>query len=194
METARRDDASIWKGAVAGAAGGLIASFAMNQFQTLLKTVAEGWADGAPRQVGDGQEPAKQEATGNGKGKGNGKKKKGDDATVKAASAISETLFDHRLRRDEKEVAGPAVHYAFGTVTGGLYGALSERWPRVARVAGLPFGAAVWLGADEVAVPALGLAQPPTESPATVHAKALAAHAVYGLTTEAVRRLVRRVL
>jgi putative membrane protein len=185
MEMALRDDASLWKGAVAGAAGGLVASFAMNQFQGLLKTLAEGWEEGGQKpKKGQGQKKKKQ-------AKGGGS---GDDATVKAASAISETAFDHQLSREEKKAAGPAVHYAFGTVTGGVYGALSERWPRLARVAGLPFGTAVWLGADEVAVPALGLSQPPTKSPASVHVQALAAHAVYGLTTEGVRRLLRRVL
>jgi len=58
---------------------------------------------------------------------------------------------------------------------------------------GAPFGTALWLGADEVAVPAFHLAGPPWKTPASVHARALAAHLVYGLTTEGVRRLVRRV-
>ena len=57
-----------------------------------------------------------------------------------------------------------------------------------------PFGTAVWLGADEVAVPAFGLAGPPWEHPASVHARALTAHLVYGVATEGVRRLVRRIL
>jgi hypothetical protein len=43
-------------------------------------------------------------------------------------------------------------------------------------------------------VPAFKLSEPPLEHPPSVHAKALAAHLVYGLTAETVRRLVRRVL
>jgi hypothetical protein len=45
-----------------------------------------------------------------------------------------------------------------------------------------------------VAVPALGLSKKPTESPAAVHAYALASHAVYGLTTDLVRRAVLRAI
>jgi uncharacterized membrane protein YagU involved in acid resistance len=59
---------------------------------------------------------------------------------------------------------------------------------------GLPFGAAVWLGADEVAVPAFGLSKAPMEYPASTHASALAAHLVYGLTVDVVRRAVRAAL
>jgi putative membrane protein len=91
-------------------------------------------------------------------------------------------------------VAGPALHYGFGALTGAVYGALAELVPAVTWGAGAPFGTAVWLGADEVTVPALGLSGPPWESPPSVHARALGAHLVYGLTTEGVRRLARRLL
>ncbi len=127
-----------------------------------------------------------------------GKKKEdsggGDDATVKAASAISEGVFDHKLTKKEKKVAGPAVHFAFGTATGAFYGALAEVAPLVGVGAGLPFGAIFWLAADEAAVPALGLSKSPTEYPLSTHANALASHLVYGLTTDLVRRAVRHAL
>ena len=47
-------------------------------------------------------------------------------------------------------------------------------------------------GADKVAVPALGLSEPPTEIPMTTHAYALSSHLVYGLTADLVRRAVRK--
>jgi putative membrane protein len=74
------------------------------------------------------------------------------------------------------------------------YGALAELSPTVAAGAGVPFGAALWLAADELAVPALGLSKPLPEYPPSVHANALAAHLVYSLTTDLVRRAVRRAL
>ena len=49
-----------------------------------------------------------------------------DDTTVRTASAISEEIFDHKLTRIEKKIAGPAVHYGLGTGVGGLYGAGSR--------------------------------------------------------------------
>ncbi len=117
-----------------------------------------------------------------------------DDATVKAAKAISEAIFGHKLEEREKRAAGAAVHYAFGTVTGGLYGAVAELAPEVTTGMGLPFGAAFWLVADETAVPLLGLSKPPTEYPASTHAYALASHLVFGLTAEIVRRALRNAL
>ncbi|HWS99842.1 MAG TPA: DUF1440 domain-containing protein [Pyrinomonadaceae bacterium] len=121
-------------------------------------------------------------------------KEEQDDATVKAARAVSEGVFGHELKESEKETAGAVVHYAFGTATGGLYGAVAELSPEVTAGAGLPFGVAFWLVADETAVPLLGLAKAPTEYPVSTHVYALASHLVYGLTAELVRRAVRNAL
>ncbi len=176
MQLERPYDGNVWKGLAAGIAGGLLASLVMNQFQALVKKAAE---------------------SGGANGKGAKSKKKesgGDDATVQAASAISEGLFNHRLAKEEKKVAGPVVHYAMGATMGALYGMLAEVDTRLTLGVGVPFGAAVWLAADEVAVPALGFGPPPLETPASTHASALASHAVYGLTTDLVRRALRRVM
>ena len=116
-----------------------------------------------------------------------------DDTTVRAASAVSEGLFDHKLTQSEKKIAGPAVHYILGTGVGGLYGA-AETAPKVTAGSGLPFGAVFWLVVDEGAVPLLGLSKGPTAYPFSTHAYALSSHFVYGLTAEVVRRAVRNAL
>lgn len=175
---ARQPAGDVLKGLVAGLVGGLVASWTMNQFQALASKLAE----------------EVKSAQGEKKSQGGGEQKEGDDATVKAAQAVSKGVFDHKLTKREKQVAGPAVHYAFGTAAGGFYGAVAEVAPIVSAGAGLPFSAVFWLVADEAAVPALGLAEPPTAVPLATHANALAAHFVYGLTTDLVRRAVRRVL
>ena len=177
-------DASIWKGMVAGLAAGLLASWTMNQFQAAWTRIAEGSekSHGAqsmkPSDGSQGEQDTKEP----------------DDATVETAKVISKGVFGHELQESEKEPAGTAVHYAFGTVTGGLYGALAEVTPQVTAAAGLPFGAAFWLAADEISVPLLGLAKPPTEYPVSTHVYALASHLVYGVTAELSRRAVRHVL
>ena len=175
----RRDDgrngrgASVWKGAVAGLVGGLVASYAMDRFQEAWMALASRGGDGAaPGSGGPEQEPA----------------------TVKAASAVSEGLFGHELTMAEKQVGGAAVHYAVGGLTGALYGAAAEVEPSVAIGAGVPYGTAVWLVVDEGAVPALGLSKPVTEYPLSNHVYALASHFVLGLATDVVRRGVRRML
>ena len=122
-----------------------------------------------------------------------GREGQGADATVRAAAAISRGLFGHELTEQEERIAGPVLHYAFGALTGGIYGALAEVAPAITRGTGAPFGLAVWLAADEITIPALRLAEPPWEHPPMVHARALAAHLVYGTATEGFRRALRRI-
>ncbi len=179
-------DQNIWKGLVAGLAGGLIASWTMNQFQAAWTRLAEG----SEKSHGAQSMQPSYGSQGNQTEDVNDQ----DDATVETAKVISEKVFGHELRESEKEPAGAAVHYTFGTVTGGLYGALAEVSPQVTTGAGLPFGAAFWLIADEVSVPLLGLSKGPTEYPVSTHVYALASHLVYGVTAEFSRRALRQVL
>jgi putative membrane protein len=119
---------------------------------------------------------------------------KGEPATVKSASAISEGVFGHNLTNKEKEIAGPIVHYAVGTTAGAAYGLAAEYEPDVTSLKGISFGAAFWLVVDEGALPLLGLAKGPTAYPISTHAYALVSHLVFGLTAEVVRSTVRRAL
>lgn len=183
----RRGDGDVWKGLAAGLLGGLVASWTMNRFQEVWMKLSE---------ISEQSQGARDEPQGDGQNSGQGEQQaKGgeeqDDTTVKAASAISEGIFDHELTKSEKEIAGSAVHYSLGTGVGGLYGAVAELTPEVTMGAGLPFGAAFWLVVDEGAVPLLGLSKGPTEYPLSTHAYALASHFVYGLTAEVIRRAVR---
>jgi putative membrane protein len=116
-----------------------------------------------------------------------------DDATVKVADGLVRWLLHRPLPEDAKPLAGHLVHYAFGAGVGALYGGTAAIAPRVTVAAGLPLGIAVWLGAHVVAVPALGLAEPPTRRPRSQEARELLLHLVYGVVTETVRRLARRV-
>lgn len=188
-----RNGDDVWKGAVAGLAGGLAGAYAMNQFQALVSRLGESWHEEPQRNEARGQAAQQQQEAG--EREGNRQPREEDaDATVKTARRISRTVLRHELTERQEEVAGPAVHFAFGALTGAFYGAMAEIQPEVALGAGLPFGIAVWAGADEIAVPAFGLSEPPLEHPPSVHAQAFAAHLVYGLTTDLVRRAVRRVL
>lgn len=181
MEKSGQADGGAWKGLAAGFVSGLVGTYLMTQAHSLL---------GRLTRSKELEENAQHSAQRGERRSAEGK----EDATVRAASAISEGLFHHKLSQRQKKVAGPVVHYAMGAVTGAIYGAAAELAPGVTRGAGLPFGTSVWLAADEVAVPALGLSAPPREHPPSVHALALAAHLVYGVSTEMTRRLVLRAL
>lgn len=200
------EEGNVWKGLVAGLAAGFVASWTMNQFQAAWTRVAAGFekphgaqsmqpSEGpSPDELSESNQAMAQNQSPEEQNQSPQEKEEQEDATVKTARAISEGVFGHELTESEKKPAGAAVHYAFGTATGGLYGAMAEVAPEVTSGAGLPFGAVFWLTADEVAVPLLGLAKGPTEYPISTHAYALASHLVYGLTTELGRRAIRQVL
>jgi putative membrane protein len=165
----------VMKGVIAGAAGGLAASWIMNQFQA-------GWSKARTKMENERQRQSHQSQA------------NGEDATMKAAGKIAHALLHRELSRDEKKKLGPVVHYAFGAGMGAVYGAVAEIAPQATFGAGLPYGTAVFLGVDEVALTALGLSKPPKEYPASTHIYALASHLVYGVSLEMVRRSVRRML
>ena len=150
-----------FRGLAAGIAAGLIASFAMDQFQKL-------WSLALPPPESDG-----------------------DPATVKAAQRTSKAMLGTRLAKDEKKAAGGVVHYLFGAGLGGAYGLLAEYRPGVTRAAGVPFGLTTATLFDEMAVPAAGLSKPPTDTAAATHAYSYVSHLVFGTVTEGVRRVLR---
>ena len=115
-------------------------------------------------------------------------------ATTQVAQAVSRRVFHHELTDREKEIAEPVVHYGYGALLGGVYGAAAELVPAVSAGLGIPFAAASWLLGDEIAVPALGFSKKPTEFPPRTHADALAAHFAYGITTDLLRRALRHVI
>ncbi len=174
MTTRRK---SAWRGALAGVAGGLAGAWAMNQFQA-------GWSAVSARlkQENDsGSQAARQEHS--------------EDASMKTAGALSDKVLNRQLSYQQKKKAGPFVHYIFGSSMGALYGAAAEKVPEVKTGFGLPFGAALFVGADEIAVPALGLAsESPWETSMRDHLYSLLSHCVYGATAEAIRRGVRAYL
>jgi uncharacterized membrane protein YagU involved in acid resistance len=175
----KRQDAHIASGIVAGIAGGLVASWVMNVFMENLgpqiqKAVQGGEQASKPRPPEDEQK---------------------DDATMKTADAVVSAVTGGRhLSHEEKEKGGPIVHYSFGSIMGGIYGAVAEVAPGTTAGLGAAFGAALFTGADLIAVPALNLSGSSEEQPVSSLATPFAAHLVYGATTEAIRRLVRALL
>lgn len=182
---------NIYKGVAAGVAGGLVGSFTMNQFQAVWGKFmaneerphgAQSLQQGSPEH-GIGRELQER-----------GVDEPDDNAAVRTGNAVSELILDHHLTKSEKETAGAVAHYAMGVTSGAIYGAVAEMIPAATVAEGLPFGAAVWLIADETLVPAAGLSKKPTDYPPSIHVYSFASHLVYGLTTELVRRAVRKAL
>ncbi len=188
---APREVGDVWKGLAAGIVGGLVASLVMNQFQALLGKLA------GEDERSHGAQSLQQGVPQHGIGQAlqaRGEDDAEDDAPMRLANAVSVAATQRELTRDEKHVAGTALHYVYGVSMAALYGAAAEFAPVVTAGAGLPYGASIWVVADEGVVPALGLSKSASDYPLSIHAYALASHCVYGLTTEVVRRAVRDAL
>jgi putative membrane protein len=187
----------IAKGAVAGALAGLFAGWAMVKFQEAWARVAEGREESRNLRNDVPEHRTKPDADSDGRKKeepSRARDETSDDATIRTAEAISEKVFHHELTRSEKKVAGPAVHYAFSAGMGALYGAAAEVSPNATAGFGTAFGAVLFVVADEIAVPALGLSQNKQEVPLSEHFYGFVSHLVYGAATEAVRRPMRAAL
>lgn len=98
------------------------------------------------------------------------------------------------LTEHEEEVSVRAIHWGFGALVGGVYGAMAEYAPVVTGRAGVNFGLTLCGLTHVSALPLLGLTEKPEDQPAREHASELVTHAVYGVTTEVVRRVTRKLL
>jgi hypothetical protein len=167
------------KGALAGFIGGLVGTWFMSEYQRLWTRVV------------NGREP--QSAGGRHDARDWQEKYEGTNANEQAAQAVARETVGRELDERELEVAAPLMHYAFGSGVSTVYGALVEHAPWASAGAGTGFGTAVWIGADEVAMPVIGWSHP-QRHPAEAHFQSFTSHLVYGLAAEATRRMVRKAL
>jgi uncharacterized membrane protein YagU involved in acid resistance len=184
----RANRPSVLRGIVTGATAGIAATLIMDQFLKLTSAgqkavekkmkLAQGespW-EIAHEQVQQEQQAAEQEGS-------------TEIVARKIAEATGKTLD-----KEKKQMAGQAVHYTFGTLMGIVYGVSAELLPEATTGGGTAFGTLLFLGADEVAVPAFQLSPEPTGTAAIDHLQHWAAHVVYGGSLELVRSLVSRLL
>ena len=165
----------MYQGIIAGAIAGLAGTWAMTEVQRLWTRVVDG---DVPESAG-GRHDARdwQERSEN------------QNSNELAAQAVADSILGRSLTRRELRVAAPLMHYLFGAAVGALYGAYAER--RRADGSGVGFGTTVWLAADEIAMPLLGLSDSTARRPLEMHLQSLVAHLVYGRATEMTRRSIR---
>jgi hypothetical protein len=164
-----------------GFAGGLVGALAMNLFSRAVSSAgngreASGAAPGNDR-AGRGVQPPQADGPAS------------DDATVRVGTVGYRAVTGRTPDRETRPWLGTAVHYAFSGTIGACYAIAAERLPVIRTALGTAYGTAVWIVADEMIMPLLGLSRGPRQLPAGVHAFALAGHWVYGLTLESAVRL-----
>ena len=161
---------------VVGAIAGLAGTWAMSEAQRLWTHAA---GDEAPESAG-GRHDARDWQ----------ERSEHQNSNELAAQAIARPVLGRDLTREELRVAAPLTHYLFGAAMGAIYGVYAER--RESNASGAGFGTTVWLAADEIAMPLLGLSDSTTRRPLEMHLQAFVAHLVYGTVTEVTRRSVQR--
>jgi putative membrane protein len=103
-------------------------------------------------------------------------------------------MSDRPLTEKEEEVSVRAIHWGFGALVGGVYGALAEYQPAITSKLGASFGLTLCGITHASALPMMGLTETPENQPAREHASELVTHAIYGVTTEVVRRAARKII
>jgi hypothetical protein len=173
---------SIWKGYLAGMAGGAAGVLAMDAYNRLTTRL------GAPSMM---QPPKQGEHDMSLAGR---QYREGESATA----ALGRMLY-RKVRGREPDEATKAklsygIHWSYGMDMAGIYG-MVRGCGRIADIpAGLAFGAALWALGDMVGVPLLGLSEGPKAYPKTFHAETLGAHLAYGVAAAVTTQLVHRAL
>ena len=109
-------------------------------------------------------------------------------------AVLAEKLAGHELTPAQEKTATETIHWGFGALTGAAYGALAEFYPAATAKDGAGFGMALASLTHEGALPAMGLSAPPEEQTTRERTSELASHALFGVVTETVRRVVRKAL
>ena len=161
------------RGVLAGALGGVAGTLAMNVAQRAWTHLA----DDAPPDSAAGLHDARdwQERV------------EHENSNELAAQAVARLMLGRELTEQELAIAAPAIHFTFGAAVGALYGAFARGEARAWK-SGAALGAALWLTADEVAMPLLGLSHPTHRRPLEMHLQSLGSHLVYGTVVERVRQ------
>ena len=169
---------SIWKGAVAGLAGGLVGTFVKSQVEPILQDLGERIF---PPSHAEKERPGADV-------QGHPDRMPPSKMAQKATDEVGVTLS-----RDEKLEAQDAIHWAFGTSAGVAYGVAAE-FTDAEIGFGIPASVALFAGTHGSTLPALGLQADVDDLPKAWWVWELGSHVVYGVTVDLVRRGVRGLL
>ena len=176
-----RQKRSILKGLAAGMIGGIAATFAMDQFQKAYSATSLQIKQATDPTAAEIQKIEEQFET-------------TDGATARTADRVVRALTGAPLSKHQRATGSSAVHWVFGAAMGAVYGVASEIAPAAKSGLGLGYGTALFLGADEIGVPAFKLGPTAEKVAPEKHATEWVAHLVYGSALELTRRIVRRLL
>jgi putative membrane protein len=110
------------------------------------------------------------------------------------AALIADELSETSLKLNQGPVAKQTVHCGIGAATGAAYGAVAEFYPPATAKQGANFGIAMVALSHDSTLPIIGLATKPKPETTREKTSELASHIAYGIVTETVRSIVRRMI
>jgi putative membrane protein len=114
------------------------------------------------------------------------------DGQAPASIVLAEKMAGHPLTDGGRQVALHGMRWTFGALAGAVYGAAVEIEPRAGAWRGAGFGLALKKMTLQTVLPKMGLAEPADRQGVQGRQSEWVTHVVYGVVTEAVRRLVRK--
>lgn len=114
------------------------------------------------------------------------------DGRTPPTVALAEQVVGHHLPQTQRRIAQYGIHCLFGALAGGVYGALVEIEPSLAAWRGAAFGITLNRLTHETVLPGMGLTAPTSQQPTQERIGEWVTHAAYGVTTDLVRRSVRK--
>jgi putative membrane protein len=105
---------------------------------------------------------------------------------------LAEQVAGHPLPPSQQQTAMQSMHWGFGAAAGAVYGALVEVEPSLGAWKGAAFGLTLNKLTHESLLPRMGLSAPKEAQPTQERISEWVTHAVYGIFTDSVRRVVRR--
>ena len=183
---AKATERNRWKGFVLGVVGGAVGTFAMGYYwQAVVALVGDdprqAQAAGGPHALDDIALVGKHYA-------------RGESSTAALGRLIGQAMLGKQPGKQAQTLLSNGVHWTYGSLLGGLYGAWRGGTGLLDVPGGLAYGTGIGLLGSELALPLLGLAAGPTTQPLESHAYGLGAHWVYGLATAATTQLLDALL
>lgn len=172
-----KNSPSAWKGALAGAVGGLIGTAALDLYKQLLIAASRKAENAAQIDNTYSRQQERQLTSYHG-------------AHATTAQFLA-TSVGGQLTPGQTKTATPLTHFAFGVLAGAVYGAAAEYLPQATSGQGTVFGMTLYAIANGAILPYLNLLPATAATPPVIHAEGFSSHAIYGAGTEAVRKLVR---
>jgi putative membrane protein len=105
---------------------------------------------------------------------------------------LAEQMAGRTLPDGQRKAAEQGIHWVFGALAGGIYGALVEFEPEVGAWRGAAFGITLNRITHEALLPKMGLSAPPNQMRTEERISEWVTHAVYGIATDTVRRSIRK--